>query len=269
MARRSEFSVPKMDCPSEERLIRMALEPLQLVDALTFDLPARRVSIIHRGDTDAVLGALEPLKFGAALLESEELEHPVEPSAVATLSDASEAKVLKQILWINALMFVVEGVFGIVAQSTGLLGDSLDMLADALVYGLSLLAVGQSLAKKRRAARLSGFGQLALAGLVLFEVVRRAIQGAEPVSLLIIGVGLLALVANVTCVWLLRRHREGGVHMQASWIFTMNDALVNLGVVGAGALVYLTGSAIPDLVTGTIVSLLVCVSALRILRLST
>ena len=82
-----------------------------------------------------------------------------------------------------------------------------------------------------------------------------------------IGISLLALAANVTCLLLIARHRHGGAHMKASWIFSTNDVLANLGVIAAGALVALTGSRLPDLLIGAAVALLVFVGAVRILRL--
>ncbi|MEH6388461.1 MAG: sodium:proton antiporter, partial [Pseudomonas profundi] len=63
------------------------------------------------------------------------------------------------------------------------------------------------------------------------------------------------------------KHREGGVHMKASWIFSANDVLINLGVIVAGALVAWTGSSYPDLVIGTLVGLIVLNGARRILML--
>ena len=130
----------------------------------------------------------------------------------------------------------------------------------------ALLAAG-SAASQKRAARLSGWLQLALAALVLLEVVRRAVSGSEPVEALMVGIGLLALAANLTCVAILSRHRRGGAHMRASWIFTTNDALANIGVIVAGVLVAITGSALPDLVIGTAIAVLVASGAWRILRM--
>ena len=46
-----------------------------------------------------------------------------------------QGRILITLLVINAAMFVVEVVAGIFAESTGLIADSLDMLADAVVYG--------------------------------------------------------------------------------------------------------------------------------------
>ncbi len=263
-ARKSTFSVPGMDCPSEERVIRLAIEAAPEVLELSFDLDARQLRVWHRGASAAVLEKLEPLGFGAELVESE----IDESFAASEPSDpAAEARVLKQLLAINAAMFVVELGLGFAAQSTGLIADSLDMLADATVYGLSLFAVGRGLSAQRRAAKLAGASELVLALLALVEVGRRAVMGSEPVEGLMIGVALLALVANLSCVALLARHRHGGIHLKASWIFSTNDALANLGVVVAGVLVGVTGAAWPDLIIGTLVALFVAWGAIRILRL--
>ncbi|MCA9488435.1 MAG: cation transporter [Myxococcales bacterium] len=259
----STFDVPKMDCPSEERVIRLALEPLDEVHHLRFDLEARRLVVTHDGSPEAVLTHLEPLGFGARLASSEPATDEVPDAG----DPAAEGRVLRQLLAINAAMFVAELGFGSWAQSTGLIADSLDMLADALVYGLSLYAVGRAVADQRRAARWSGWLQLVLALGALAEVGHRAVVGSEPVELVMIGVAAVALVANVACVALLARHREGGVHLKASWIFSTNDALANLGVILAGALVLATGSALPDLLVGAGVGLLVLSGAVRILRL--
>lgn len=258
----SKFAVPKMDCPSEERLIRFALETHLSIHHLHFDLSARTLVVVHDGSADQVMGILTPLHLGARLESSDD--------AVSTDHETSkdERGVLRVLLAINAGMFVMELGFGFAAQSTGLVADAVDMLADAFVYGVSLYAVGRALSAQRRAARLSGWLQVVLGVGALGEVARRALMGSEPGEAVIIIVGLLALVANLACVALLAKHRRGGVHLRASWIFTSTDALANLGVVAAGVLVALTGSSIPDLVVGTLVGVLVLSSAVRILRLT-
>lgn len=169
-------------------------------------------------------------------------------------------------LVINAAMFVVELAVGLRAGSTGLIADSLDMLADAGVYGLSLRAVGRSMTQQRRTAVLSGRLQIILAIWVLLDVLKRTVLDSEPISALMVGIGALALLANLLCLVLVRRHREGGVHMRASVIFSTNDTLANLGVIVAGLLVAWSGSRIPDLLIGSAVSLLVLNGGRRILR---
>jgi len=179
--------------------------------------------------------------------------------------DPGERRTLATVLAINLVMFVVELVAGYLAQSMGLIADSLDMLADAGVYGAAWLAVGAP-RRQARAARVSGVIQLALAALLVAEVVRRAFEGSAPASLLMIGVSAVALCANTVCLVLLRRHRQGGVHMQASWIFTATDVQANAGVILAGLLVRATGSPWPDLAIGLVVCALVVQGGVRILR---
>lgn len=262
------FSIPKMDCPSEERLVRMTLEKNALISNVTFDLTARTITVTHADSPAKLLQLLEPLRFGASEIETRQAR-PVQPHTPEELklNDLSERKVLYWLLAINGTMFFVEMVFGFIAQSTGLIADSLDMLADAIVYGISLYAVGKPVVSKNLAARASGWMQMLLAGGCLFEVGRRFFAGGEPVSTLMISVSFVALLANVSCLWFISKHRHGGNHMKASWIFSSNDVLANAGVIFSGVLVATTGSQYPDLAIGLLISLLVASGAFRILRL--
>ena len=135
------------------------------------------------------------------------------------------------------------------------------------VYGLALYAVGHSVKMQVRAAHLAGVLQLILAVGVLAEVVRRFVFGSEPESLVMMGIAFIALIANTTCLLLISKHREGGAHMKASWIFSANDVVINLGVITAGALVAWTGSNYPDLIIGSIAGIIVLNGARRILAL--
>ena len=166
---------------------------------------------------------------------------PVEPEEAAAL----ERSTLRLLLGINAAMFVGEAAAGWLAESTGLLADSLDMFADACVYGIALYAVGRPANLQARAATVSGIVQIGLGLVVLLEIIRRYLYGSEPVSLLMMGVGAVAFAANISCVALISKHREGGVHMRASWIFSTNDVIANLGVIVSGVLVILLGSRVP------------------------
>jgi Co/Zn/Cd efflux system component len=259
---RSELVVEKMDCAAEERLVRLALEGRAGVGRLAFDLAARRLTVWHDGEADAILARLERLRLGARLERS-----AADDGARTDGPPGDEGATLRVLLAINAAMFVVEVVSGWLAQSTGLLADSLDMFADAAVYGLALYAVGRTPALKLRAAHASGGLQLALALGAFAEVARRAAAGSAPAPPAMVGVGGLALAANVACLRLVARHRDAGAHMKASYIFSANDVLANIGVIVAGALVSATGSRLPDLVVGTAIAAVVLAGAVRILRL--
>lgn len=265
----SEFTVPKMDCPAEESMIRIALEPIQPTVILDFDTPNRNLTVYHSENLQEVESRLSSVGLGARLNDTRPISEDELNKASLSDSevDASESLVLKKLLAINAVMFFVEIIVGWWAQSTGLIADSLDMFADAAVYGVALYAVGHSIRMKVRAAHFAGWLQLILAFGALFEVGRRFLYGSEPVSMLMIGFGVVALIANTTCLLLIVKKKDSGAHMKASWIFSANDVIANLGVILAGALVALTGSRYPDLVIGLLVGLLVLNGARKILKL--
>lgn len=100
-----------------------------------------------------------------------------------------QKKVLIVLLLINAAMFIIEFVLGIYSQSTALIADSMDMLADAIVYSIGLYAVGKKAMAKIRAASISGIFQIMLGCFVLIDVLRRFVMGSEPES------GIMFLVA--------------------------------------------------------------------------
>lgn len=173
------------------------------------------------------------------------------------VKDAKQKHVLYWLLGINAVMFLVEISVGLLANSTALIADSLDMLADAIVYGIALYAVSRSLKHKANAALLSGYFQLTLGIMIIVDIVRRILGGGEPHSWFMIGFGLIALIANVICLMLIRKHNNGEVHMRASWIFSANDVIANMGVITAGILVMILDSRWPDIAVGSVIAILI------------
>ncbi|MGE6343014.1 cation transporter, partial [Psychrobacter sp. NPDC078929] len=172
----------------------------------------------------------------------------------------------------NFAFFIIEMSTGLISRSMGLVADSLDMLADSLVYGISLFAVGGTVIKKKRIARIAGYFQITLAILGFLEVLRRFFGNEQlPDFSTMIVISILALIANLICLYLLQKSKskEGEeAHMQASMIFTSNDVIINLGVIVAGILVNWLHSSTPDLIIGSIVFALVIQGAFRILKLS-
>jgi Co/Zn/Cd efflux system component len=222
---------------------------------------------MHDSAVEPITKKLATLGLGATLQKTVAADPEMIKAAENPANSTQESRSLRLLLGINAFMFVVEMTAGLIARSAGLIADSLDMFADAAVYGLALYAVGRSVNLQVRAAHLAGVLQLILALGVLVEVVRRFIFGSEPESLIMMAVAFLALLANTGCLLLISKHREGGAHMKASWIFSANDVVINMGVIVAGALVAWTGSNYPDLIIGTVVGFIVLNGARRILAL--
>jgi len=262
-----------MDCSAEERLIRLRLETLPEIRNLRFDIPARKLEVFHTGAAAEISGSLERLRLGAVQVAHEEIladDAESEAGKGGDFRDGShrEKGPLIAALSINAALFLGELVAGLLAYSLGLVADSLDMLADALVYAMALAAVGGSVSRQKSIAAATGYlqGFLAVAGLL--EVLRRCFFGeGTPDFRVMILVSLFALAGNGATLLLLNRTKNAGAHMRAAWIFTSVDVQVNALVIGSGFLIALTGSPIPDLAVGGLVFLLVANAARRILAL--
>lgn len=183
---------------------------------------------------------------------------------------AAETADQRRTLWIalalNAAMFVVEVTAGLLASSAGLIADGLDMLADASAYAVGLAAVGRGARFKANAATLSGTVLLVLGIGVLVDVVRRLIAGEPPEGMVMIVVAAVALAVNATVLRLLRRHRDEGVHLRATWIFTRADVVANIAVILSGGAVLLSGVRYLDLLVGAGIGLYVVKEAVEILR---
>lgn len=246
-------------------MIRAKLEGMADIQALKFDIPGRQLEIYHATNRyDDFLAALEGLQLDTTLISSETTGETVSED-----DHHQQRRVLWQVLAINFFFFALEIIFGLIAGSMGLVADSLDMLADSIVYSLSLLAVGGTAVRKKRIAGVAGYFQGVLALMGFVEVLRRFLgHGEVPDFYTMIFISLLALAGNASCLYLLQKSKSKEAHMQASMIFTSMDVLVNIGVIVAGAFVYVTGSNMPDLIVGTIVFVLVARGAYRILQLS-
>lgn len=253
-----------MDCPSEERIIRMKLNELTNIYFMEFDIPNRLLYVVHNDTYEEIFQRLDSLKLSVSILESIETE-----SITKQENPHRERKLLWMVLIINIGFFIIESITGIISKSMGLIADSLDMLADGIVYGLALMAVGGTVARQKNTAKFAAYFQFLLAGIGFAEVVRRFI-GIEqmPNFTTMIIISLLALVANTVCLYLLKQNKSKQAHIQASMIFTSNDIIINWGVITAGILVNWLHSGYPDLIVGAIVFVIVTKEAYKILQLS-
>jgi Co/Zn/Cd efflux system component len=129
---------------------------------------------------------------------------------------AAQRGMLRLALVLNATMFVVGIAAGVIGQSSSLIADALDMLADASAYAIALGAIGRSARFKAGAATLSGSLLLLLGGFVLLDAGRRALLGSEPESLVMMAVAFVSLLVNATVLRMLGRYREGEVHLRAT-----------------------------------------------------
>jgi Co/Zn/Cd efflux system component len=257
------FEITKMDCPSEENLIRMKLDGISSIANLDFDISNRKLTVFHSGEIDQIEKSIIELNLGGKKLSTEQTDQ------TDFKENTNQKKLLWSVLAINFAFFIIEMTTGLMSKSMGLVADSLDMLADSFVYGISLYAVGGTLIKKKRIAKLAGYFQITVAIIGFVEVIRRFLGDEKlPDFSTMIVVSIFALVANGICLYILQKSKsKEEVHMKASMIFTSNDVIINLGVIIAGIMVNWLSSNKPDLIIGTIVFALVIQGAFRILKL--
>jgi len=179
---------------------------------------------------------------------------------------AGHGRILRIVLTINAAFFVVEFCAGILAHSTALLADSLDMLGDTLVYGLSLYVLWRSVKWKTGACMAKGLLMAAFGLGVLIEAVYKAMSAQVPTYETMGIVGVLALLANALCFGLLYRHRADNLNMRSTWLCSRNDVITNTAVLGAAFGVYLSQSVWPDIIVGAAIAGLFLQSAFTVLR---
>ncbi len=173
---------------------------------------------------------------------------------------------LKAVLAINLVMFVVEIVAGVVAGSTALLADSLDMLGDALAYGFSLYVVSRDNTWKAISAHIKG-GIMAIFGsFVLIHVFYKFLYPSIPHYETIGVIGVLALLGNSVCLALLWHHRTEDVNMRSVWLCSRNDIIANVSVLIAAFSVWISQSQWPDLLVGLGIAALFLRTASHVIR---
>jgi cation diffusion facilitator family transporter len=180
----------------------------------------------------------------------------------------SHSRVLWIVLFINAVMFLAEGTAGLLAHSTSLLADALDMLGDALVYGFSLFVLTRSTRWQAGAALAKGgfmfLFSLGVLADAIYKVLHPVMPGVEAMGI----VGGVALVANLTCFNLLYRHRSDNLNMSSTWLCSRNDLIANVGVLLAAGSSYVLASRWPDIIVGTVIAGIFLNSALGVVRQS-
>lgn len=178
---------------------------------------------------------------------------------------AHQRRVLIAVMAINFIMFAAEFGGGVLARSSALMADSVDMLGDAAVYALSLYALNRGPRWEAGAALAKG-GIILLFGIaVVIEIADKILHGVPPSSTLMLAFGVAALIANLACLALLWRFRSENVNMSSTFECSRNDVVSNVGVLIAAGLVAISGNAWPDAAIGAVIALIFVRSAWRVL----
>lgn len=176
-----------------------------------------------------------------------------------------QSKVLWTVLLINFVMFFVEFGAGIKSASLSLTGDSLDMLGDALVYATSLYVINKGSKAQAGSALFKGIIMFLSAVAVFARACYQLFVGTTPEVRVMSAVGLIVLLANLLCLYMLSRHRNDNINMSSVWLCSRNDIIANTSVLGAAGLVFLTNSLLPDFIVGLLLTFVFAQSAGKVL----
>lgn len=179
---------------------------------------------------------------------------------------AKQARVLKVVLATNAVMFIVEAGAGLLARSSSVLADSLDMFGDAAVYASSLYVLDRGPRWQARVALAKGLVMVAFGAGVVVDVALKIAGTRAPSAEGMGAIGVVALAANLVCLYLLTRHRADDINMRSVWLCSRNDIIANVGVLFASAGVAWTGTHWPDVVVGSVIAFVFLSSASTVLR---
>jgi cation diffusion facilitator family transporter len=182
------------------------------------------------------------------------------------LGSTGKRRTLWIVLSLNVAIAVGFLATGYIGNSNALIANGLDNSSDAIVYGLSLLALTRSRTWKRGAARFSGIMLLIFAAGVVLDAIRRYFEGSEPVGEMMMIMAVVAAVVNLLSLYLLKKLQHKDVNLRAATTFSINDFVANGGVILAGIVVIWTGSNLPDLLVGIAVACIALYGGIDILR---
>lgn len=176
----------------------------------------------------------------------------------------------RRILWIalfgNALMFCIEVIGGVTANSASLMADAIDFFGDSVSFAVSLAVLSMALVWRARTALVKGLFMacygLGILALTVWNLFHAVVPHATTMSIIAIA----AFGVNLGVALLLYRYRAGDANMRSVWLCSRNDALSNLAILAAAAGVFGTGSAWPDLLVAAIMATLGLTGGISVIR---
>lgn len=182
------------------------------------------------------------------------------------LDTPEKRRTLWIVLWLNVAISIGFFVTGFIGDSSALVANGLDNSSDAIVYGLSLLALTRPPVWKRAAARVSGVMLMIFGIGIIADAIRRFVEGSEPGGWLMMGMAAVAGVVNLISLRMMQKMKDKDVNLRAATTFSFNDFLSNGGIIIAGIGVLITGANWPDLLVGVGVAGIAFYGSFEILR---
>jgi len=170
-------------------------------------------------------------------------------------------------LQLNTVVLIVEIAAGIGSNSFSLIMDGIHNLSDEVALVLLVLAyslrTGISGKLLRYANLFNSVGLLVICAFLILRVVERLSHPVEVFGLVPIVAGLIGAVANWGVARVLREPSKEDVAIRLAYVHNLSDTLVSLIPVGAGVLIFVSGSFLFDSLFALLIAAGVVVTTLQ------
>ena len=170
---------------------------------------------------------------------------------------------------LNVGFVVVEGVFGFIYDSMGLLSDAGHNLSDVFALVLSMVAF-RLMSKKPderhtygyrkfsiQASLLNALLLFAAVGVILAESIDKLIHPTAVDGDAIAWVAGAGVIVNGITAWLFLKDKEKDLNVKGAFLHMLADTLVSVGVVVAGIVIHFTGWYFIDPVIGIAIAVMI------------
>ncbi len=187
-------------------------------------------------------------------------------------------RALKIALVITAVFMMVEFAGGLWTNSLALTADAGHMLTDVAALGLSLFAAWfirrPATAEKTYgyfrveilAALMNGVFLVGIAVVVFYESYARFLEPEAIKTTEMILIGILGLIANLASASVLHGSHTHNLNIRSAFLHVLGDILGSIAVIFAGVAISLWGFFWADPAVSAFVSVLILLSAWRVVR---
>ncbi len=179
---------------------------------------------------------------------------------------------------INVLFVALEFLLGMLSNSVSLLSDAGHNLTDIASLILALLAMRLSQMRtnekytygyKKSTILVSLFNAILLVVVVIFILKESIEKIYYPQSVdgnIIAIVAFIGVIVNTITALLFLYDKDKDLNVKGAYLHMAADALVSIGVVVSGVIIYFTGAYVVDFIVGLIIAIIIIISTWKLLK---
>ncbi len=181
-------------------------------------------------------------------------------------------------IWLNVSYVVVEGIFGFLTDSMGLLSDAGHNLSDVASLIIALIAFKAAQHKptdnytygfRRATVNASVLNAIILyiaVAFILYESIEKLLRPTAIDGGVIAWVAGIGVIINGFTAWLFMKDSKHDLNVKGAYLHMAADTLVSIGVVVSGIIIAFTGWNFIDPIIGIVIALLIAITSYSMLR---